>query len=519
MSEVVGDRHGVQDLPSSRPNEVDGTRSNVYIASGFFSLAGILVCGSLLDVPYEAKSALAVTVVLAALMLGTASLRLSRTGGDPFDPMFLITLVLTFYFVFHAMWLLVDPSRLNLDIRRPFVEEMVRSQAYLMLAYSAMLFGFVVVRARSATAQSRRVVSETPMRRLFLIFALGMLFNFLAFTLGAYSKSTENGFTLSGNFRVLRTVGFFSFVAYVGALLRITTTKHRSSGKEKLVVYAVMLPVQIAWAFVTGTKSEAFFAVFALLLVRNYQIRLLTVRQIVASVAAFVVFVMPLIQTTRLQTRAGNLTSSGDIGHAIDRFPNEIKAIAHGGGLLDGLKILQARTNGSESFALATKYTPTLRGYQFGRSWVSIPLAVVPRFLWHAKPNYTPTRDFSEIYGGQSLAAGNGLALAPTFPGDLYMNFGIVGLLGGFVALGAFLRALTQQPGMGNASRERRVFWYAVLSVSIVVLEQDVGSLVSTTLLHAFVAVTFLSVCARRTQRIPSLQNRADCSVLVTAEQ
>jgi hypothetical protein len=519
MSELIQERRGARDISMGATHDV--TRNYLHVAVGFFIVAGFLVCGFALHVPDEAKAALAVTVLLAGLMLGTASFRFSRTGGDAFDPLFLLTLVLTLYFVFHAMWFLVDPSRLSLNIRRPFIDEMARSQAYLLLAYAAMLVAFAVARPRDArmNSTSRKAISETPMSRLLLIFAVGMVFNFVAFKAGAYSKSINSGLTVSGNFRVLRTIGFFSFVAYVGALLRVTTAPHESTRKARVVVYGVMLPGQIVWAFVTGTKSEAFFAVFALLLVRNYRVRLISARRVLASVIAFVVLFTPLVQTTRSETTAGNLSSSSDIHRAVDRFPNEIGRVVRGKGLLDGVQILQERTNGSESFALATKYTPTLRGYQFGHSWAGVPLTFVPRFLWHTKPNYALTRDFSEIYAGQSVAGGNGLALAPTFPGDLYMNFGLVGVLGGFLIVGFLLRALTPHPRMDRISHERMVFWYAVISVSIVVLEQDVVSVTSTTLLHGVVALTFLAACTRRTERSQPSPNERGSSMLGLAER
>jgi hypothetical protein len=494
LNEAVAQRSSTADRSTLGGNDL--ARTYAYTGVAFLCAAAVLIYGCTLAVPDDAQAAFVVTVFLAALMLGAVAFRFGRTGGDLFDPMLLISVVLTLYFVFHAMWVLVDPSRTNSVIRRPFMDEMTRSQTYFLLAYAVAILGYAVAKPWTPRATFHRKISDIPMATLLLVFLVGMGVNYVALKAGAYSKSATSISTLSVNIRVLRTIGFLSFVAYAAALVRITRDRPRRT--ERLTVYGFMLPMQIVWSFVTGTKSDALFAVLALLIVRNYRVRFLTVGRALASGAAFVVLVMPLIQTTRMNTAAGNLSSSSEIRKAVDRLPTEAKRVSHGPGLLDGVAILQARTNGSESFALATKYTPGLRDYQLGRAWVAIPLAFIPRFVWRGKPNYTPGRDFSEIYGGESLAAGNGLVLAPTFPGDLYMNFGVVGLLGGFLVLGALLRVFTQRDGIRADVGERRVFWYAVLIVSVVVLEQDVGELVSTTLLHAAAAAAFLAVCAPR---------------------
>ncbi|MCX6983443.1 MAG: oligosaccharide repeat unit polymerase [Lentisphaerae bacterium] len=75
-------------------------------------------------------------------------------------------------------------------------------------------------------------------------------------------------------------------------------------------------------------------------------------------------------------------------------------------------------------------------GYQYGNTiFPSLLLKVIPRGLWPDKP-YNSSGYFMTMLHPDQFQAG--YALPPTYMGDLYLNFGLPGMLVGIVLLGAF---------------------------------------------------------------------------------
>jgi hypothetical protein len=443
------------------------------------------------------SASVAVTALLGAIAVAVAGTRLARTGGDVFDPLTLFALIFLLYFSLHALWLLAEPHRLDATILRPFLDEMARSQATMAGAFICLLIGYAVANRHKRSRRLEQGVSGIPLSVLAAAFVVGMFFNILALRAGGYSKATVDAFKVEGNIRLLRTFGFLSFAAFASTAIRATSRDVMAGRSASVLAWGVMLPVQVLWAFVTGTKSEALFAGFAALAIYNYQVRLVSLRTVGVALASFVLVLTPLIQSARSETANGNLSTTRELLRAAAKLPQRTTDLMSGHGLAEGFEIIQRRTNGSESVALAEKYTPSLRPYQLGRSWIEVPLSFVPRFLWRDKPYDPVTRDFSIIYGGEVPSRGFGLTLAPTIPGDLFMNFGLVGMVCGFFALGIGLKLITQETGPRTSARERSLLWYAVLIIPLLSIESEVKQLLSTLLLRSVVVFVFLTVALR----------------------
>ena len=131
-----------------------------------------------------------VTAVLGAATLAVIGFRVSRTGGDAFDPLTLFSAAFFLYFSLHAFWLIADPHRADIAVLRPFAEELAHSQSVLFGAYACLVVGYAAVsRARAAKATSRKAsVEGMPLAFLVTAFVAGMVFNVLAFRAAGYSK-------------------------------------------------------------------------------------------------------------------------------------------------------------------------------------------------------------------------------------------------------------------------------------------------------------------------------------------
>jgi hypothetical protein len=469
-------------------------------------LAGValVVTGLLIPSSPDYRDAIALSAVLGAAMLIVIVLRFRASGSDPLDPLLVYTGVLLFYFVIHTVWLGLKSQYPYQFIVLPFEDALPKTELLIAAAFAALLVGYRLHGSRASRPPRKPVaarISDVPTWLLVLIFIAGLVFNLLALKAGAFDKSTESQFKTTGNVQVLQTLAYTGYLGFAVALCKLLLIPRGERPLTlKLAVWGFMLPTQVAFGFAVGAKMQAFFALFALILAFNKIVRPLRPRTILLAVLVFMFVVSPVIQSSRvdgLQSGA-HVSTVGDLGTTLSGTPARLmKLVTDPATALTGFDIVNNRTNGSETVALAVKYTPSLGPYQYGRPWARIPLSLIPRFVWPNKPFSTQARDFSIVYGGESAARGYGLGLAPTIPGDLYLNFGIAGVLLGFVAIGWLLRYITRLIERHGHDPALGVVIYIVVMSQLMLVEQDVG-LTGATLLPQVIVAAALVACLRR---------------------
>lgn len=94
------------------------------------------------------------------------------------------------------------------------------------------------------------------------------------------------------------------------------------------------------------------------------------------------------------------------------------------------------------------------RGFLKGQSFTYIPTMLVPRFLWRDKPIVDRGRQFTTALGWASDASTATTSTGETAAGELYWNFGWLGIVIGMYLLGAAVtglwwRAAGTEPGRG----------------------------------------------------------------------
>jgi len=115
----------------------------------------------------------------------------------------------------------------------------------------------------------------------------------------------------------------------------------------------------------------------------------------------------------------------------------------------------------SDTFCRIVDAVPDSFPYLLGASFYESATVLIPRDLWPSKPR--PFGDWLtvNIYG-MPASVGN---TVPTWPGELYLNFGILGLLLGMVSLGilcAWLAKWGRIPGTLHATCPAETLVYAV---------------------------------------------------------
>jgi oligosaccharide repeat unit polymerase len=135
---------------------------------------------------------------------------------------------------------------------------------------------------------------------------------------------------------------------------------------------------------------------------------------------------------------------------------------------------------------------PHSLSYQNGQTLVTWLFAPIPRTMWPAKPPVRIGPFLGETIFGRDL---NKTGVPPGFIGELYMNFGIIGVLIGMFLLGLLLKTLylSFYP-LIRARNANAVLVYMLILVpfSLTLLGSDVAGVMITTIIQLVTITTIL---------------------------
>jgi hypothetical protein len=131
-----------------------------------------------------------------------------------------------------------------------------------------------------------------------------------------------------------------------------------------------------------------------------------------------------------------------------------------------------------DSVALITRRTPRTFPYADGSRYWSLPaLIVVPRVLWPEKPAIDDAAKFSHTY--YEIPSDINTSTPITQGGDLFRNFGLVGLLGGLLAWGMVIGGWQRAYERRRSPRWEMVYLYTLVYF-VTYVESDLPNLIAT---------------------------------------
>jgi oligosaccharide repeat unit polymerase len=452
------------------------------------------IVATLLPLSPHDSEVVVVSALLGTIVLATIGARFDSTH-DPLDALTVYSAAFLFYFSVRAVWLVYHPASVAADIPNDWTSSLAQSQIYVGFGFILMLLGYLLPQSRPRR-RARLDIASIPSSWLAFIYLAGLSSNLVAAALGGYSKATIDQSVATQGVLIFRTVGWLSLMAVILLACKVTaSTGHQRSAARRMLIVAVIGQVALGTAF--GAKQEFAFVFIALLAGYNYSVKRIKLQRIVIAALLFVFIITPVIQAGRegaAAQKTGTSISSG--GSSLASIGNHLRVLGHPNKLLNGFTLIQRRTNGAESLSLAVHYTPRIYSWQNGLIWAELPLYFVPRFLWPTKPNPTVVREFSLKYAGEGVDEGYGLTYAPTQQGDLWINFGLPGLLVGMMVIGYVLRRLTGLPTSPDG-----IVFYIVLLVPLILIEQDVAGTIRYMMLRGLVAYVAVQVLARAGNR------------------
>lgn len=267
-----------------------------------------------------------------------------------------------------------------------------------------------------------------------------------------------------------------SVLVTLGNLVVIATALAYFGGRDSRLLRLLVLFIiaQMLIGFVGGTKGftvlPLLFAVGAYVLTR----RRLPVTPTLLAIVFTLVLVVPTNLRYREAVRSESQAPRYALGQALST-PLDLDPFA---APREAFDFVSTRFRLIDYVALVETQTPSPFTYAGGDNYVLLPLiTTVPRAVWSGKPSLDDAGQFTHTYGQVPYTVRSSTPI--TQMGDLYRNFGPLGVGVGMFLWGILLGAATAAYHRWRSPRADLVYIFTILTV-VIYVELDLPALVAT---------------------------------------
>jgi hypothetical protein len=236
-------------------------------------------------------------------------------------------------------------------------------------------------------------------------------------------------------------IGAFSNSTYFGiALLMLSYLRYRSYAA--LLLMGLLIPPTMAFNYLTGSKGLFFAPIAVSIIAFIVVMRRIRLRWILAAFVAMSLF-YPIGEFQRQVILQGNTrTAAWALRQPVEVASKTVRFVGgqdFGPMLWKGVASTMVRFDGLGIAAVIVRDCPSRVPYQGGWTLAQIPLSYIPRLVWKNKPHMTSGGWVTEKFaGGPGIHSSTG----STWVGELWFNFGWVGVVIGMLVIGIFFRTL-----------------------------------------------------------------------------
>lgn len=442
--------------------------------------------------------------LLAAACAPAALIPFARTGVSRFDPFELGLVIALLYFLLfplRAVVVLTDAGS-AVNPRVTAIPAPTLRVLFVVVALG-LLAGGVGYNASVGAALGRRlripkITGVERPRAVFAwaVFAIGLTADALVTAANRFPGRTS--FAPLGGERISGLISAASVGVAVGLFL--LTRNALESGRTSARIQLVVATIAVVAVGVVGTYKEvAIDGLLVPLLAWHFgHPQGVKVRWIVLAAAIVLIVVFPVVEVARQAERRLGTTNPATIAAAL---PAQVShySLVHAGRRRDvhpstlprEVLIMESRRfYGLDSVALAVAYTPRTIPFQLGRkTLVELAAGPIPRVLWPGKPEIGLGSWFDEHYWQSGNADIPIVPQSVTHLGELWIDFGLFGVVVGMALLGAFYRFVWE--ALRPRSSPTGALVYAVVFLTVVVVDRDIP-LVYVTLMQRLAALAVL---------------------------
>jgi hypothetical protein len=399
---------------------------------------------------------------------------------------------LSFYFLWYCIGMGVSPLYLGLtlapgdSIRFASDSTMVSPQD-LVSGYVIFLLGSFALHLGMQLFRPlvRREAETVPGRNLLAWLAAvwvgGLLFQFSP-----------------ASFSFLGATAKILSVAVVGSVCGFAVTSRKSLGLSRYA-YVAILMVGTAGLFfgnlASGSKAYIMFSFLPVfwLFIMNRRLRVWTPALALVLGVFYLGLVAPVVQTSRLSPLE---EGENPREHLIDTFetwnrekPQELNQSF----LADQLDQFVSRQFDAVPVGFMVREVNE-SGLLFGETMKYASYAFIPRLIWPDKPTVTRGGWFSAYLGLYDTEAEATTAIGMTAVGELYWNFGPLGVLIGMLAIGCFQGMLWRMAGADPRGKPVHMLLYVTIMLSMPDMPEAVTVFVSLTVIFLTFKAAFVVI-------------------------
>jgi hypothetical protein len=279
-------------------------------------------------------------------------------------------------------------------------------------------------------------------------------------------------------------------VAVVGSVCGFAVISRKSVGLSRYA-FAALLMVGTAGLFfgnlASGSKAYIMFSFLPMvwLFIMNKRLRAWTPALAVVLGVFYLGVVAPVVQTSRMRPLGEGENPRGHLIETFEAWNREKPQELDQSFLADQLDQFVNRQFDAVPVGFMVGEVRE-SGLLLGETMKYASYAFVPRIIWPDKPTVTRGAWFSTQLGLFESEADATTSIGMTAVGELYWNFGILGVLVGMLVIGCFQGMLWRMAGADPRGKPIHMLLYVTIMLSMTDMPEAVTVLAS-------LAVTFLT--------------------------
>ena len=411
--------------------------------------------------------------------------RIASGTLDPFEPIIPISVLIGLAFGVRTMYLAYDPVTIfPLRSGALRADEFINSALQLTIAaYCSLLVGYYVIAGplQISTLASgrwaRRAWTPLTLKRSQMVFLLG--FAAVGAVVGSPVGLDEVTVTTT-------PTAMLAGLAQVGGCV---LALHIAAGDRRrwlrIALWGVAVPLAGWQSLVYGAKAPILLMLYGIVAAYHYGRGRIQLRALVVGAIVAIVVVFPVINAYRVPPgRYLEPPASAGLVGEVTAFPSRFRGMSSGDYLQYAVEGVISRSTGIDALSLLLKYDVS-RELGNSTAYWSIPLyAFIPRVIWPTKPILEQGGEAGRLLAVPSFEGMYSISSYGIFHlGDLFVTFGVPGVLIGMCALGCLYRLLYKWLDPGGSRDLGMTFLYIFVLWNVVNgFESDVPSVYASLL-------------------------------------
>ena len=458
--------------------KIGGRLKSRYLIISISFLCCILLLLSVRFLPFQTVlTGFLLCTFFAVAAFPLIRVKLRGESIDPFEIIYPVCLILVLNYGFRAAWVFFNPSIIH---NSAIIDSKILNSAlfYLIIGTICFLAAYYSRIAKKIAKSFPTLKGNWSQRNLFnkilSVYLLGIGAIVYGFTQHYFARIAYKSIEQVPAQNYIMNFSKYTWYALIIAL--ITNASHQR--KFKQIIFISMFAISLTLAIVGGIRGDVVFLFFIIFMFYNYRRRLANLKRLIIPFILILLFLFPFMLDYRnfYKDNFNRGWKLDQIGKSLSYAYRKIFDFSFERYFAASLKILPDRQHAMDSFCVIIRDTPYPNPYMMGRDYLWIvPNAIIPRTIWKDKPEFQDGAIFPIQYWGVDPLSWP----SPSSFVDLYMNFGLIGIIAGMLLLGVLYRFMYLYFIVNTNVSSPGLFFYIVLCWPMLALigEQPLSNL------------------------------------------